>query len=1167
MAQSGVGGPAPEKLHPFFSRDAARELSIPPAASSPSNPGAHPTDDDAIPNSGDDTSRRKRRKTESPSAQEGSGLKKARQKGRNGALGSPLASNGIMSHLIKANPSPLDSKSSTTSDHASKPEEVPLERRADEPARPSKPGDTATPDQPRTPVLQPQKAAKVLKFNPRTGTLGSPPSAKNKQSPTRMVCIRYGQDAATRQAIGAKITQILGGELQIPVTPTRKRGNRSAASQGSAATKSSEATVVHPFFASKTRPPDAEPSEPNLATKSHMPKSSVFMSTPVSPQKSRNPFVSGAVKAIPFGAKSIGTKVPGAMLPLWPAAGMSHIRGEIPSCGTDELSILPEEIDKKFKEQVTAIAPHESLLTHLINNVDPESIRKSIPADPDSFTPAPAELRIPKRRFESGRKLRRRIKSQLTPLTSAALASIDDSSQDELSSTPSCRAHPAISSLYQSLATDLSAFDKSTCENLSWTQKYAPRTAAQVLQTGKECFLLKQWLEALKVQAVEGGVDLTNEKGKAKSDANKKKKRKTKLEGFVVDSDEGSELDELSDIEGDDAAGPSKRSLVRSGLVSAGTKGPGKLRNTIVISGPHGCGKSAAVYAAAKELGFEVFELNPSSRRSGKDVSEKVGDMTRNHLVQQHQAQHPNGDNDQSTKSAKQGMMTSFFKSKVNKDGNQQSNSKAKEKPDKSTKESVPRSQKQSLILLEEADVLYEEDKQFWTTITAMMAQSKRPFVVTCNDENLIPLQSLSLHGIFRFTPPPESLAVDLCLLIAASEGHALRRAAVDSLFRSRGNDLRATITELNYWCQIGIGDRKGGFDWFYPRWPKGSDIDETGDVVRVISDGTYLHGMGWISRDLIVTTPDPLEMEQEVLHQAWDSWRMDMGDWYDSNDVADEVTGVTASPSDRREAFANLTAYEAFCDAMSAADVCSRGTFGTKMEELVDPTLPEMTSRGRDDFIVGRALLEADSPALTTSGIATTAITLRSFARDVLSRSATWDSINRNDSALAAVDERRAIKALDSSFQFSRRQLTRYDVALAFDPIAVAPKAQPSPHLDPSVFDRPMKPIILDVAPWVRGIIAFEFQLYQERLKLSNLLSEGGTRKRMRTTRSAYSALEGGERRTTRKERYFGDCLVTGVVMRTGAASFRRSFANISEEGHDDGTPNGVQYDDSDSS
>jgi hypothetical protein len=115
-------------------------------------------------------------------------------------------------------------------------------------------------------------------------------------------------------------------------------------------------------------------------------------------------------------------------------------------------------------------------------------------------------------------------------------------------------------------------------------------------------------------------------------------------------------------------------------------------------------------------------------------------------------------------------------------------------------------------------------------------------------------------------------------------------------------------------------------------------------------------------------------------------------------------------------------------------------------------------------------------------------------------------------------------------------------DLALAFDPIAVNEKAAASSHLDPSVFDRTMKLIVLDIAPWVRGIVEFDNKLMQERLKLSNLLSEGGKRKRMRTTRSAYSALEGGERRTTRRERYFGDCLNTAFVRRTAGDTWQEA-------------------------
>src|SRR5690606_22866452 len=110
------------------------------------------------------------------------------------------------------------------------------------------------------------------------------------------------------------------------------------------------------------------------------------------------------------------------------------------------------------------------------------------------------------------------------------------------------------------------------------------------------------------------------------------------LEGFIVDSDdEADELDEVSDGE-DSWVSPvdrGLRSVIRHGDIKAKAR-DARLTNAVVISGPHGCGKTAAVYAIAKELDFEVFEINASSRRSGKDVLERGGDMTRNHLVRHH---------------------------------------------------------------------------------------------------------------------------------------------------------------------------------------------------------------------------------------------------------------------------------------------------------------------------------------------------------------------------------------------------------------------------------------------------------------------------------------------------------------------------------------------------
>lgn len=1153
MAQGGVEEPSSGRLHPFFIRAAGSDVPSTPSELCADSPASGPATESIVLNSDDDHRRKKRRKTDVSPSRAGCEPRNQRRKRKNAELETPPTDGGIMSHLVRSDPPPFnaDSMAATSGDGKANL----MTSISGTPAR--KPTGSKTEPAATNATLQlaPHQATKILKFNPKTGTLGSPPKPRQTKGQSMVVCIRYGRDEQTRQAMGAKVLQILNGELQIPSTSTGPHDSPSAA-------QDHEETSVHPFFSAKSRPPPSKSIEPEVSTrKIKEPRRSIFMSTPVSPRKPRNSLASsGSHSTMQLGTKSLGTKIPGAMLPMWPAAGMSHVRDGDACTSSNRATRWASEGEpsKKSKGHAVAIPSPESLLTHLVDHMHLDALRQSLPGDEDGFAPAPVELRLPSRRFESGRKLQNRIRPRLA-VPATALTGTDESSQDELSQNRLPRAHPAIRRHYQSLQTSLSAFDKSTCESLPWTQKYAPITAAQVLQTGKEASLLKQWLQALQVQSVESGGDASGDKGKAKFEPWKARKRRAKLQDFVVYSDdEASELDELSDAEGDENAvnaNLTKRSVIRAGNASSrSSKAAGRLRNTVVISGPHGCGKTASVYAVAKELGFEVFELNPSSRRSGKDMLEKVGDMTRNHLVQQQQvqgtcAEHETNDAAEASRSSKQGMMTSFFKPRPTGKASQLEGGKAKQKPEKSTKGSAPRSQKQSLILLEEADVLYEEDKQFWATVMTMMSQSKRPFIVTCNDENLIPIQSLSLQGIFRFSPPPASLAVDLCLLIAANEGHMLGTAAVESLYRSRGNDLRATISELNCWCQIGVGDRKGGFEWFYPRWPKGSDLDDKGDVVRVVSECTYLHGMGWIGRDPIAAAPEPLAMEQESFLQAWNSWQLDMGDWYDSHHAAGPPPSTAlTSPLLRTSGIEALAAYDTFYGAMSDADMYSRGAFGSKLEELMDPTLPVLAGSTRDDFIIGHALLEADAAAASTSASAVVAITLKSLARQALLCSSTDGPKMVDKPVLAPVDEGKAISILDASFRRHRRRLTRQDISLAFDPIAVSAMAAPSSQLDPSVFDRPMKPIILDVAPWIRGIIAFEHRLMQERLKLSKLLSEGGggdaTKKRMRTTRSAYSALEGGQRWNTRRERYFGDCLATGVVMSTGAGSFQDAVA-----------------------
>nr|WOD46702.1 hypothetical protein [Trichoderma atroviride] len=1106
MVQGENGDPSSKKLHPFFTKSDPDQPAAQPVA--PPLESTEYAPEESLPTSAEGP-KRKRQRTDASTAQDDPEAKKSRR-GRKPAK--QTLNGAILSHLNRPDKDgahggdiPVaqlaQSLALSTVNEMQVPKQQPEETTGHTADNSTSSNLLVDPLRQQTPVPAQQK--RVLKFNPKTGTLGSPPKPKAINKPSRVVTIKYGRDDEHRKALGEKVVAVLEGRLHLSPVPSRKQGTKPKAQQKDGAADKSKNT--HPFFAGKTKPQPGTSNAPNDSTNRSSSQGRVFMSTPVSPKKLKMPFSTG--KAIQFGIKSGGTKIPGAMYPLWPAHGMTHVR------------------DCEF--------PYARAT---IRESDVAGIQKSLPKDDNSFLPAPAELRLPQRHFESGRKLQRRIRPQLQSNLASYQLDEADLDVDELAGRKPPKIHPAISRLYNSLCTQLSAFDQSQCESSSWIQKYAPTTVAQVLQPGREALLLSDWLQALRVESVESGTS-EGDKGKSKP---KKKRKKNKLDGFVIDSEsEEAEMDEISDNEGDWAVltGSTlvKKSVMRS--INSTSRGSNRLKNAIILSGPHGSGKTAAVYAAAKELDFEIFEINSGNRRSGKDILEKVGDMTRNHLVQHNRAEATAIDPEEvanDINSGKQGMMTSFFKPKANTQPAKPGTKQPKQEAEKETK-APSKSQKQSLILLEEVDILFEEDKQFWTTLTSLIAQSKRPFIMTCNNESLVPIDTLDLHGIFRFSPAPLGPAVDLCLLIAANEGHALQRSAVEALYSSRNNDLRATITELNYWCQIGVGDRKGGFDWFYLRWPKGSDLDENGDVVRVISEDTYQKGMGWVNRDPIVASRG-LAAEEEAIDQAWDFWGFDMGDWCNSTNMNSWSTAAT-TPERTLTALEMLEAYDDFCSAMSCADLCSAGAYGIKLQETLDPTLPDLPSHVKDDYIIGQALLEAHPVVNYAAPNKAMSTSIMSLARAALRESTTEksDKALLQAPVLKPVDEEQAICIIDSSFRYSPPQTTRMDIAIAFDPIAIAPKAVPTTYLDPSVFDRTMQLIVLDVAPWIRSIVAYEHQLMQRRLKLSNLLSEGGKRKRMRTTRSAYSALEGGERRTTRRERHFGDCLSTLHVMRTG--------------------------------
>jgi hypothetical protein len=137
---------------------------------------------------------------------------------------------------------------------------------------------------------------------------------------------------------------------------------------------------------------------------------------------------------------------------------------------------------------------------------------------------------------------------------------------------------------------------------------------------------------------------------------------------------------------------------------------------------------------------------------------------------------------------------------------------------------------------------------------------------------------------------------------------------------------------------------------------------------------------------------------------------------------------------------------------------------------------------------------------------------------------------------------EGRIIELIRNKSCSPESSLVRRDFSLAFDPISEPEKTSlhSTGSLEASSFDRNLSLITVDIAPYVRSIVAYDAQLQQDRMRLGNLMSAGGRKtKRMRTTRSAMSALEGGARSTTRKDRYFGPGLNPHFVLKTGMQSW----------------------------
>lgn len=820
---------------------------------------------------------------------------------------------------------PLETESDLSLPHAEAPL-VETQLPADE-TRPLTPAEN---EKPEGSVERTSASQKILRLNSKGGFLSSPASSPPRETKKRstgkrgrprkverkVVTIRYSIDK--EKNIGKLINDILGGRAvqNPPVTVPSVQPPKA---------KSQPRKPTHPFFSKKSTQKPGPTSMNGSQSDNPDTKASVLPSqtTAVAPEKKRIVAASGSSFAS-FPRRV--SKFAELLDPLWPPQDLVHVRDVHPPPDVNDRAWHTTQDRKKSKVATISVRDEENVL--LAGTAEARRIARLSKQDHDAL----AILRHPVRHVASSQVLHTAMERQMSWSSPNRQFPWNSSS-------------PPLARLRSALLTSVSAFDCATYEPHLWTHKYAPQSAEDVLQLGREPQMLRDWLRHLKITAVDTGKSSKeNSKSKSKREKKAKKRQKAdKLDGFVVSSEEeASEMDNLSGSDDELAGGVTttpQRTVVRSGDIASDLHGAERkipITNVILLSGPAGSGKTASVYAVAKELDFEVFEINAGSRRSARDMLERVGDMTQNHLV--HLLNEPENATRSDKDAAKQNKLKSFFKGASSKASNPVSHS-GEPSPKPETAPKRPREQKQSLILLEEADILFDEDRQFWTGVLTLISQSKRPIIITCNDESLIPTQDMSLHAILRYHKPAHDFSIDYLLLVAANEGHMLKREAVTRLYQGSGMDLRKSLMDLNFWCQMGVGSEKAGLDWLLPSWPPGSNVDHNGDRLRVLSLNTYERYMGWFNRDMIVTQGS-LDEETEIIRNSFRSWGLGL---QDSEDMAGKNEIELLSP-DQLQSTPKLTQLDMLCreadyyDMRSSLDIlCSNISLDARNVSVID--------------------------------------------------------------------------------------------------------------------------------------------------------------------------------------------------------------------------------------
>lgn len=299
-------------------------------------------------------------------------------------------------------------------------------------------------------------------------------------------------------------------------------------------------------------------------------------------------------------------------------------------------------------------------------------------------------------------------------------------------------------------------------ENSLWTNKYHPEKAVEVCGNSEAVKFINEWLR------------LWHEKDFRFS------KSSYSADKCTINEDE---YDSDSDFENIEASG---------------------LKNVLLVTGPVGSGKSAAIYACAKEQGFQVIEVNASDWRNGALLKQKFGEAVGSHWLKRSQESpmgklHVKSTPVISTGAAAQdlnnGVVEVISLSEEEDYGNVGSQYLS------NSQLSCDKGDIKTLILFEDVDVTLCDDRGFISTIQQLADTGKRPMILTSNNESPPLPDNLDREEVCFTMPSLKELAHHIHLVCFA-EKSSVQPNLIERCIEFCKGDIRKTLMHLQFWCQ-----------------------------------------------------------------------------------------------------------------------------------------------------------------------------------------------------------------------------------------------------------------------------------------------------------------------------------------------------------------------------